>query len=800
MKNSKIVFLILCWPVFSWSQTNYYYKGSGALSTTTNWGQNTDGTGTAPTNFTTNNQIFNIRNTSSVSLTTAWTVSGTSSQVVVENGVTLTTSTGSNLTIGASTKLIINNGGITQSDVAITINASGTFQVDNGGTYIHNNTTATSSSIFQGTESFGATSNIKINNWSAVGTAVTNAVILPFGNLEINWTGNTGTWQQGWTGSINLCAGDYKITSTGSGSMANTTNNAYTITISGDYIVNGGTIDLGTNNGANTIADFNIAGNITQTAGTYTRTGNAMFLRLNATGTGTNTWTFSGGTRLLMLYTVALGKTINLASNFAMGSGVGSTQILLITGTLDAVTYIISNGSAGQGITNNGILKTSNTNGLAGSSSTTISNAVSITLYIGTNSTIEYYAAGSQNVTAATVYENVIINGGGTKTLQGASTINKALTLTSGKLDIQDYVLTIPSTGSVDSYTSSNYIVTGSGTGRLRQEGVTSSNYNTTKYFPIGTASCYLPAATNPTATSDFTANVFTGATTNGLSGGTAWTIAQKKGMVDAVWNVERKSDRIAISGTAVNTFQWDNCYSSLEGTDFTAASNSNIGIWRWVSGTNWSLSSANFTSNNSAGSNTSTNNASATYPGPYIVAVITGPLANNRFIKFDVMPVNDDWVLNWSVDNPVDLKYFEVEKSKNAVDFYPVIKVGGEQKNDYGYTDINAGGGIIYYRIKMYTASGNFYYSRIIPVSGNLKSKIRINNNPVTGILVFQHPQAKQAEYRIISMEGKQLIKKKIAANTFITTDNVGMLSKGIYLLQYTDGAEIITERLIKQ
>ena len=781
----------------SFSQTNYYYKGSGALSTTTNWGTNTDGTGTAPSNFTANNQLFNIRNTSSVSLTTTWTISGTSSQVIVENGVTLITSTSSNMSIGASTKLVINNGGVLQSDVAVTINSSGTFQVDNGGTYIHNNTTATSSSIFQGTESFGASSSARIDKWSAAGTAVDNAVTLPYGNLEINWTANSGIWQQSWSTTFTLCAGNFKITSTGSGSFAFTTKNAYTITVSGDYIVNGGTLDLGTSNGANTIADMNVAGNITQTAGTYTRTGNAMFLRLNATGTGTNTWTFSGGTRYLMLYTVASGKTINLASDFNMGSGVGSTQILLITGTLDAAGYIISYGTAGQGITQNGIIRTSNVNGIVGSSSTTISNTVSITLYIGTGSTIEYYATGSQTVTAVTIYENVIISGTGTKQLQGASNIYKTLTLSSGgnKLDIANYILSIESTGSISGYSSSNYIITGSGAGRLRQNGLAAS---TARVFPIGTSSCYMPATVTPgAASSAYSANVFTGATTNGTSGGTAW--PNKSGMVDAVWNVDRNTG----SGSDVVKLNWDNCYSSLEGSDFSAASNSSIGIWRWVSGTSWSLAATNFTSDNSnaGGYNTSATNTSTIFNGPYTAAIITFPLDINITSLNARIENKNNVLLNWEVKGDInEVSSFEVERSLDKIHFAKAGEVKGNNGTDYTFTDYNLSYSEVFYRVKIFDKSGKFNYSNEVSVKINGQNKIYLLGNPVKSVAVLSHPKSANAFYRILSTDGKKLAEGKINPSVNASTIDVAFLHSGVFFLQFIIGNNIENIKFIKE
>ena len=54
--------------------TTYYYKGSGLLTEIANWGSNTNGSGTVPANFTDASQVFEIRNTTAVTLDGLWTV------------------------------------------------------------------------------------------------------------------------------------------------------------------------------------------------------------------------------------------------------------------------------------------------------------------------------------------------------------------------------------------------------------------------------------------------------------------------------------------------------------------------------------------------------------------------------------------------------------------------------------------------------------------------------------------------------------------------------------------------------
>jgi hypothetical protein len=72
----------------------YFFKGTGALENPANWGDKEDGTGTHPSDFASDNQLYLVRNTTAVSLTSQWVVTGNSSKVIVGAGVNLTVATG----------------------------------------------------------------------------------------------------------------------------------------------------------------------------------------------------------------------------------------------------------------------------------------------------------------------------------------------------------------------------------------------------------------------------------------------------------------------------------------------------------------------------------------------------------------------------------------------------------------------------------------------------------------------------------------------------------------------------------
>jgi hypothetical protein len=75
---------------FTLATTNYYYDGSGAITTLTNWGTNTDGTGTNPSNFTTAGSTYFIANTTgTINLSANWTVGSSSGTLNIASGIAL---------------------------------------------------------------------------------------------------------------------------------------------------------------------------------------------------------------------------------------------------------------------------------------------------------------------------------------------------------------------------------------------------------------------------------------------------------------------------------------------------------------------------------------------------------------------------------------------------------------------------------------------------------------------------------------------------------------------------------------
>jgi hypothetical protein len=332
-------------------QTTYYSAGSEKPELLGNWKTARDGSGNSPSNFT-SGDIFVIQNGHTMTNTAVWEVSGDNSKVQIENGGTL------------------------QSYYAITLSSSTTFQIDNGGTYIHNNTGAYASTILQaGTRTFGESSHfiIKLSE-SSMGDILSTT----FGNMEINFSSSQSS-DVNFNAEVTTLQGDLKITSTNGKKFALTNNQkGLILNIEGSIIINGGTFYFADGN-STTYKTYimNISKNYTQTGGTFGHNNNFSDARLLIVFKGDGySYTKSSGTlesdyinwELNIAGTFTLNSDFTLISqrSFTLTNGtftIASGKSFTINGYLDCKSSVV-NGSGHFFINDNATLVTKNINGI----------------------------------------------------------------------------------------------------------------------------------------------------------------------------------------------------------------------------------------------------------------------------------------------------------------------------------------------------------------------------------------------------------------------------------------------------
>ncbi len=238
----------------------------------------------------------------------------------------------------------------------------------------------------------------------------------------------------------------------------------------------------------------------------------SAFTQNNYTGANNGNWQVNGNWSAGHFPTNAENATIPTGRNVYINSPLCTCASLTITST-GSISY--TNGASNTLTVVNGISGTGSINLTAGTGTSTLNIGTNLTItgtltcsngtvniggtfnpktFNSNTGTVNYNAAGAQNV-GAYPYYNLTISGGNTKTLLGGVTVSNILTLTSGVLELLDNNLTLSNitTGaiSVSSPGSSNMIAT-DGTGTLTKYGGAGGT-GLLMTYPVGGGGFYSP-------------------------------------------------------------------------------------------------------------------------------------------------------------------------------------------------------------------------------------------------------------------------------------------------------------------
>jgi hypothetical protein len=715
------------------ASAKYYSMKSGDPATLTNWTTSRDGSGTSPADFTTP-ATFIIQNTNTMTTTAAWAFGGTGSILQIENG------------------------GILQSDFAITVSAGTLLQIDNGGTYKHNNTTAVSSSIFKGTESFASGSNVIINNWNNNTTAVTTGVTLPYGNLEINWTANTFNWQQSLSGTVNLCAGNLTVTSVGTGTIRFSGGTAPIINIGGNFTQTAGTVNLASSTGAS-VAILNVGGNFAINGGTFTSTSTGSKVVFN--GTGLQSF-INAGTISVVNFEVGSSTILDMGTNAFTGSG----------------SLTLSSGAT---------IKTAHTSGLDGSI------AVSGTKTLSTGANYEFNGTDAQvtgTLFPATVNKLIINNTAGV-TLSGDVIITDSLKLSNGILNTKNGTTlnTIFFSNTATPFTDADE------TTNKRIVGKAIMNQRTVLApYPLSFLGVSLQGTSEPI---DFTIERITGVDESIVSYGSYNGIKCR-------WHVSTATTP-EISRNV--TYKWLQALDN--GNDFNSL---NAQIWVSPDGITWDRAgSGSLATGNPRSMQVSTTTfsywsaADANTPLPVKLASTSTSLFNKRNIE-----------IRWTTSSENNNSGFEIQR-QNILDNNWVktgyISGNGTTNNtkNYTFTDRGLMTGKYKYRLKQIDYNGNYEYFDINGiVEVGVPSKFDISQNypnpfnPVTKI-DYDLPLDSKVTIKIFDVTGREintLINENLKAGYYTSTFNASSFSSGIYFYRMVTssakGSNVLTKKMM--
>lgn len=466
--------------------------------------------------------------------------------------------------------------------------------------------------------------------WSTTTTGAANtATILSTDNVVIQ-SGNTIT-----TTEVAVCntlslststsvlnVGAYNFTVYGTTSITGTLNiTGYNGTkiFTGLVTVNSGGV---WNNSGNSPVTFR--GGITNN-GTFTRTANQYTFDTNSQSLS-GTIDLSGSAVAITGITLTNAGTLTLSSNLSGTGTLKNTSVLNLSSytTLSALTNqgtlnITGNNTISTALanfTNTGTINLNGINYITGitNNAAGIVNFINPTQTIGTlnnaaatsvlnisalitsasaintltattaGNTVKYSGSGDQTI-KNTTYSNLIIDGGGTKTLSGPVTVTATLTLTNGILSTTtNNLLTITNT-------SATAIAGGSAAayvdGPLKWTFSASLTSSTSYFFPVGSGSVYLPfTLVNPkTSTGTVYAQVqafnsasggVAGTDLIGLSTSEYWKLSTS-GFTSSAFTLGKSTDVNPLNVLASSTTQ-SGTYNNLNGTATTySVSNSDV-------------------------------------------------------------------------------------------------------------------------------------------------------------------------------------------------------------------------------
>jgi hypothetical protein len=177
------------------------------------------------------------------------------------------------------------------------------------------------------------------------------------------------------------------------------------------------------------------------------------------------------------------------------------------------------------------------------------------------------------------------------------------------------------------------------------------------------------------------------------------------------------------------------------------------------------------------------------------------------KLVLFKAIALKDKVEINWATENELNSSRFELEESKDGVQFY---KIGSHaaagnsvSRINYSFTTDRKTAGVYFYRLKSIDKDGTFTYSNIERVSFNGKSSdLIVYGNPVKNNLQFNYiSNAGVYSFRMTAIGGNQFVTGTFAANEMTNIDISGIAS-GTYILEVFDkatGRQVASKKISK-
>lgn len=195
----------------------------------------------------------------------------------------------------------------------------------------------------------------------------------------------------------------------------------------------------------------------------------------------------------------------------------------------------------------------------------------------------------------------------------------------------------------------------------------------------------------------------------------------------------------------------------------------------------------------------------------PSSFAALTITVSNTLPVNFLSVNVKkagiDVMVVYWDVDNEVNVKYYQVERSLDGVRFQAAgvvnYKVPIAGKNSYDFLDKFTAAEKIYYRVKQVDVDGKYMYSKVAVISNEQGDEVSILPNPSVDYttVAIGVTQNQKATIELIDIKGIRQVIQKVSLSkglNNIRLNNLALLSRGTYFVKVSTNSGIVYKKLL--
>lgn len=177
--------------------------------------------------------------------------------------------------------------------------------------------------------------------------------------------------------------------------------------------------------------------------------------------------------------------------------------------------------------------------------------------------------------------------------------------------------------------------------------------------------------------------------------------------------------------------------------------------------------------------------------------------------LNFEVDCENGFTVLNWSTASEINNDYFVIEKSTDAINFFPIATVQGNGNSNtvlsYTYTDETPNYATTYYRLKQVDFDGKFEYFNVVVSTCTADENFNVNqlqlNDNVFGFTINTSSSEKLTVY-LYDYRGRIISQETIVVNKGNNPISLSKphLSDGIYMLNIVGEKNHFSTKVLKQ